>query len=138
MANLPTRIAFAVASQIDSRVILDRAGAERLLGRGDALYQAGDEMNPRRVQGALVSDDEIEAVCGFWRLQGDSQHTAADEAELQEARLKVEEVARDIADGNFEANPGFHCRFCAYKNLCPATETRIFRPAATKKTVRSK
>ena len=52
-ANLPTRIAFAVSSQIDSRVILDRAGAERLLGRGDALYQAGDEMNPRRVQGAL-------------------------------------------------------------------------------------
>ena len=69
-ANLPTRIAFAVSSQIDSRVILDRTGAERLLGRGDALYQAGDEMNPRRVQGALVSDEEIEAVCAFWREPG--------------------------------------------------------------------
>ena len=50
-----------MSSQIDSRVILDRVGAERLLGRGDALYQAGDEMNPRRVQGAFVSDEEIEA-----------------------------------------------------------------------------
>jgi S-DNA-T family DNA segregation ATPase FtsK/SpoIIIE len=82
-ANLPTRIAFAVSSQTDSRVILDRAGAERLLGRGDALYQAGDEMNPRRVQGAFASDEEIEAVCEFWRAQGASRHTADDEAELE-------------------------------------------------------
>jgi S-DNA-T family DNA segregation ATPase FtsK/SpoIIIE len=82
-ANLPTRIAFAVSSQTDSRVILDRAGAERLLGRGDALYQAGDEMNPRRVQGAFASDEEIEAVCEFWRAQGASRHTEADEAELE-------------------------------------------------------
>jgi S-DNA-T family DNA segregation ATPase FtsK/SpoIIIE len=82
-ANLPTRIAFAVSSQIDSRVILDRTGAERLLGRGDGLYQAGDEMNPRRVQGAYASDDEIDSICAVWRAQGESQHTAADEAELE-------------------------------------------------------
>jgi DNA segregation ATPase FtsK/SpoIIIE, S-DNA-T family len=82
-ANLPTRIAFAVSSQTDSRVILDRAGAERLLGRGDGLYQAGDEMNPRRFQGAFTSDDEIEALCAFWRGQGLSRHTAQDEEELE-------------------------------------------------------
>jgi S-DNA-T family DNA segregation ATPase FtsK/SpoIIIE len=82
-ANLPTRIAFAVSSMVDSRVILDRVGAERLLGRGDALYQAGDEMNPRRVQGAFAADDEIEAVVNHWRAQGSSLHTEADEVELE-------------------------------------------------------
>ena len=96
-ANLPTRIAFAVSSQIDSRVILDRTGAERLLGRGDALYQAGDEMNPRRVQGALVSDDEIEAVCAFWREQGVSQHSAEDEAELERLARQEDPEERLLA-----------------------------------------
>lgn len=81
-ANLPTRLAFAVSSQIDSRVILDRVGAERLLGRGDALYQPGDEMNPRRVQGAFVSDDEIEELCTHWRAQALPRHTDEDEAQL--------------------------------------------------------
>src|SRR5207247_10921595 len=103
-ANLPTRIAFAVSSMIDSRVILDRVGAERLLGRGDALYQAGDEMNPRRVQGAFASDEEIDCVCTFWRAQGESQHTADDAAELEKlARQEAPEErlmaqARPIRD----------------------------------------
>jgi S-DNA-T family DNA segregation ATPase FtsK/SpoIIIE len=96
-ANLPTRIAFAVSSQIDSRVILDRTGAERLLGRGDALYQAGDEMNPRRVQGALVSDDEIEAVCAWWRDQGSAQHTEDDEAELEKLARQEDPEERLLA-----------------------------------------
>jgi S-DNA-T family DNA segregation ATPase FtsK/SpoIIIE len=96
-ANLPTRIAFAVSSQIDSRVILDRTGAERLLGRGDGLYQAGDEMNPRRVQGALVSDDEIESVCSFWREQGVSQHTPDDEAELEKLARQEDPEERLLA-----------------------------------------
>ena len=74
----------------------------------------------------------------FYNLEENSLViTRRSEAELQEARFKVEEVARNIADGNFEANPGFHCRFCAYKNLCPATETRIFHAPATKKTIRA-
>ena len=96
-ANLPTRIAFAVSSQVDSRVILDRTGAERLLGRGDGLYQAGDEMNPRRVQGALVSDDEIEAICGFWGEQGVSQHTPEDEAELEKLARQEDPEERLLA-----------------------------------------
>jgi S-DNA-T family DNA segregation ATPase FtsK/SpoIIIE len=96
-ANLPTRIAFAVSSQIDSRVILDRTGAERLLGRGDALYQAGDEMNPRRVQGAFASDEEIEAVCAWWRDQGQAQHTADDEAELEKLARQEDPEERLLA-----------------------------------------
>ncbi len=101
-ANLPTRIAFAVSSQTDSRVILDHAGAERLLGRGDALYQAGDEMNPRRVQGAFISDDEIEELCNHWRAQALPRHTEEDEAQLEQlARQhdpeeKLLDLAREI------------------------------------------
>ena len=66
-ANFPTRMAFAVTSQIDSRVILDTAGAEQLLGRGDMLYLASDAPKPIRVQGTYVSDREIERLVTFWR-----------------------------------------------------------------------
>ncbi len=65
-ANFPTRIAFAVSSQVDSRTILDQAGAEKLLGKGDMLYLAPDAQKPKRVQGVYVSDDEIESVVKFW------------------------------------------------------------------------
>jgi DNA segregation ATPase FtsK/SpoIIIE, S-DNA-T family len=69
-ANIPSRIAFAVGSQVDSRVILDTGGAEKLLGRGDMLYQPVDAGKPTRIQGAFVSDSEVEAVVNFWKSQG--------------------------------------------------------------------
>ncbi|HET7420039.1 MAG TPA: DNA translocase FtsK [Candidatus Dormibacteraeota bacterium] len=69
-ANIPSRIAFAVSSQVDSRVILDTSGAEKLLGRGDMLYQPVDAGKPTRIQGAFVSDQEVEGVINFWRSQG--------------------------------------------------------------------
>ncbi|HET7467850.1 MAG TPA: DNA translocase FtsK [Candidatus Dormibacteraeota bacterium] len=69
-ANIPSRIAFAVGSQVDSRVILDAGGAEKLLGRGDMLYQPVDAGKPTRIQGAFVSDSEVEAVVSFWKSQG--------------------------------------------------------------------
>jgi S-DNA-T family DNA segregation ATPase FtsK/SpoIIIE len=68
-ANFPARIAFAVASNTDSRVILDQPGAERLLGRGDMLYQAPDTPAPSRLQGVFVSDSEIHRLVEFWRAQ---------------------------------------------------------------------
>ncbi|HEY1013850.1 MAG TPA: DNA translocase FtsK, partial [Herpetosiphonaceae bacterium] len=68
-ANFPSRIAFAVTSQIDSRVILDTPGAEQLLGRGDMLYLAADAAKPVRIQGTYVSDGEVEQVVRFWRAQ---------------------------------------------------------------------
>ena len=67
-ANFPARIAFMVASQIDSRVILDKPGAERLLGRGDMLFQAPDASGPARLQGVHVSDSEIQRLVDYWRL----------------------------------------------------------------------
>ncbi len=66
-ANFPARIAFAVASSVDSRVILDVPGAERLLGRGDMLFVPPDVSQPLRLQGAFVSDQEIETLIRFWR-----------------------------------------------------------------------
>ena len=69
-ANIPSRIAFAAGSQVDSRVILDAGGAEKLLGRGDMLYQPVDAGKPTRIQGAFVSDPEVEGVVNFWKTQG--------------------------------------------------------------------
>jgi S-DNA-T family DNA segregation ATPase FtsK/SpoIIIE len=66
-ANFPARIAFAVTSQIDSRVILDSPGAERLLGKGDMLYMAADSAKLQRLQGVFVSDQELNRLVRFWR-----------------------------------------------------------------------
>lgn len=64
-ANIPARIAFAVASATDSRTILDRMGAEKLLGRGDMLFQSADMASPKRIQGAFLADDEVKRVVEF-------------------------------------------------------------------------
>lgn len=66
-ANFPARISFAVTSQVDSRVILDTAGAEKLLGRGDMLYMPPDSSKLIRLQGCFVSDEELERLVNFWR-----------------------------------------------------------------------
>ena len=68
-ANIPSRIAFAVSAQVDSRVILDMGGAERLLGRGDMLYLPIDAPKPIRAQGALVTNHEIDKLVAFWKRQ---------------------------------------------------------------------
>jgi DNA segregation ATPase FtsK/SpoIIIE, S-DNA-T family len=73
-ANIPSRIAFAMTSGIDSRTILDTTGAEDLLGRGDMLYQPIDAPRAVRLQGVLVTDDEINDVAGHWRQQGGPQY----------------------------------------------------------------
>ena len=69
-ANIPCRIAFAVASQVDSRVILDTQGAEKLLGRGDMLYLPPEQAKPVRIQGAFVSEKEINSLVSFLKNQG--------------------------------------------------------------------
>jgi DNA segregation ATPase FtsK/SpoIIIE-like protein len=93
-ANFPARIAFAMSSQVDSRTILDQVGAEKLLGRGDMLYQSPTEAKPVRLQGALVSDQEIERVVEFWR-------TAA----LPSDQVQPEEFAARAADGSDSQDP---------------------------------
>jgi len=76
-ANIPGRIAFAVASQTDSRTILDQSGAEKLLGRGDMLFTCSEMSKPKRIQGAFVSSDEIERIVSFLRKKGEPDYNLA-------------------------------------------------------------
>ena len=88
-ANFPTRIAFQMASKVDSRTVLDANGAEQLLGRGDMIFLPPGANKQMRVHGAWVSDEEVKAVCEFLRTQGMAQY--------EEIVLATEE---EIADGN--------------------------------------
>jgi DNA segregation ATPase FtsK/SpoIIIE, S-DNA-T family len=76
-ANVPSRIAFAMASNVDSRTVLDAPGAEDLIGRGDMLYQPADLPRPVRLQGVFVSDDEVKVVTRFWQGQGGPDYNEA-------------------------------------------------------------
>jgi len=88
-ANFPTRISFAVTSQVDSRTILDMGGAEKLLGRGDMLYMPTEAAKPKRLQGCYVSDAETERLVYFWGSQ----------RKEEAAQLKVEELVSPSAFG---------------------------------------
>ncbi|MBD7943483.1 DUF87 domain-containing protein [Psychrobacillus sp. Sa2BUA9] len=90
-ANIPTRIAFSVSSQIDSRTILDQQGAERLLGRGDMLYQGNGMSSPVRIQGTYVTDDEIESVIDFARSQGTPNYMFEQDELIQKTETASEQ-----------------------------------------------
>jgi S-DNA-T family DNA segregation ATPase FtsK/SpoIIIE len=97
-ANIPSRIAFAVSSQVDSRTILDGAGAEQLLGRGDMLYSPVGSLKPRRVQGALVTEEEIRHAVDFWKDRGTPEFDEAianAEAHREEFREEEDELFWD-------------------------------------------
>ena len=68
-ANFPSRISFAVSSNVDSRTVLDSVGAEKLLGRGDLLFMSTSTIKPKRLQGAFISDEEVDAIVSFWNKQ---------------------------------------------------------------------
>jgi S-DNA-T family DNA segregation ATPase FtsK/SpoIIIE len=89
--NIPARIAFAVSSQTDSRVILDQGGAEALLGQGDMLFRGAGTSKLQRIQGAFVTEEEIARIAGHWSRQGEPEF----EAELLEAR---EDTGDEILD----------------------------------------
>lgn len=82
-ANISSRIALTVSSQIDSRTILDSAGAEKLLGRGDMLYAPIGSSKPIRVQGCFISDEEVENLCDFVKNQGESQYSDEIQKEIE-------------------------------------------------------
>jgi S-DNA-T family DNA segregation ATPase FtsK/SpoIIIE len=96
-ANFPTRIAFAMASQIDSRTILDTPGAEDLIGRGDMLYQPPDLPRPMRLQGVFVSDQEVKKVIEHWRAE--EPHTHYDSA-ITAVEEEETEGADDLSDSD--------------------------------------
>ena len=93
--NIPSRIAFAVSSSIDSRTILDKSGAETLLGKGDMLYLSADSSKPVRIQGAFLSDDEVEKVVDFVKSQSKAQYDpnmTPSEVSSQSGDFSTEEV----------------------------------------------
>jgi len=97
-ANFPTRISFAVTSQVDSRTILDMVGAEKLLGRGDMLYMPTDSAKPKRLQGCWVSDAETERLVYFWGSQ----------RREETAQLKIGELVPSgtaVREGGFPEDP---------------------------------
>ena len=93
-ANIPSRISFAVSSQIDSRTILDMSGAEKLLGKGDMLFYPVGAAKPRRVQGAFVSDQEVEQLLDFIRSQGQEAEANEEIISFTENAAKDEEKAK--------------------------------------------
>jgi S-DNA-T family DNA segregation ATPase FtsK/SpoIIIE len=98
-ANVPARIAFAVSSQTDSRVILDQNGAESLLGQGDMLFRPASEGRPARIQGAFVTEDEIERLTDHWRRQGEPEmHEELLEAVETEDGRSADEFSPDADD----------------------------------------
>ncbi|WP_178021874.1 DNA translocase FtsK [uncultured Paenibacillus sp.] len=97
-ANIPSRIAFGVSSQVDSRTILDMAGAEKLLGRGDMLYMPMGASKPIRVQGAFMSDQEVEAIVGYVRGQGQAEYDESLVPEVDDEVQETEEVLDELYD----------------------------------------
>ena len=94
-ANVPSRIAFTVATQIDSRTILDQAGAERLLGRGDMLFNPIGANKPIRIQGAFISDEEVEELIAFVKGQGQPEYDEVMMAETDKGAESSDTMSSD-------------------------------------------
>ena len=101
-ANIPSRIAFAVASAMESRIILDTAGAEKLVGRGDMLYAPLGEGKPKRVQGCFISSEEIERVVNFVKENGETDY---DESVIDKINAAVAEKEKGGGKGGSNAAP---------------------------------
>ena len=96
-ANIPSRIAFAVSQAVDSRTILDQAGAERLLGYGDMLYLPNGETSPKRIQGVFIKDDEVNNICEYVKSQAKPQYDDAF-IQLKDLQNQGGEVSNQTAD----------------------------------------
>lgn len=101
-ANISSRIALTVSSQIDSRTILDAAGAEKLLGHGDMLYNPIGASKPLRVQGCFISDEEVEALCDFVKNQGESQYDEEIAKEIEAKAVQDKKSSPFENDGDAE------------------------------------
>lgn len=100
-ANIPSRIAFAVSQAVDSRTILDQAGAEQLLGNGDMLYLPNGETSPKRIQGVYIKDEEVNRICEYVKSQAKSHYDDAF-IQLKDLQNMGKEVASECADPLYE------------------------------------
>ncbi len=94
-ANIPSRIAFAVSSQVDSRTILDMVGAEKLLGKGDMLFYPAGAPKPTRIQGAFISDGEVEKIVNFLKANGEATYNEDIIESIENANKTDKEVAEE-------------------------------------------
>lgn len=104
-ANVPSRIAFAVSSQVDSRTILDSVGAEKLLGKGDMLYFPSGAPKPSRVQGAFVTDDEVEKIVDFVKSNGVATYSEDILESIENTNKTDKEIAQESADEDDDTDP---------------------------------
>ena len=103
-ANIPSRIAFAVSSQVDSRTILDMAGAEKLLGKGDMLFYPTGMSKPTRIQGAFISDKEVEKVVDFIKSNGTAKYSDEILESIEKANTNEKE-AKNLEEDDDETDP---------------------------------
>ena len=96
-ANIPSRIAFAVSSQVDSRTILDMVGAEKLLGKGDMLFYPTGAPKPTRIQGAFISDAEVEKIVNFLKANGEAKYNEDILESIENANKTDKEIAQEDA-----------------------------------------
>ena len=96
-ANVPSRIAFAVSSQVDSRTILDSVGAEKLLGKGDMLFFPAGAPKPSRVQGAFVTDEEVEKIVDFIKSNGTATYSEDILESIENSNKTDKELAQEQA-----------------------------------------
>ena len=104
-ANIPSRIAFAVSSQVDSRTILDQVGAEKLLGKGDMLFYPSGAPKPVRVQGAFVSDEEVEKIVSFVKSNGVATYNDDILDSIENSNKTDKELADEAAAGEDDTDP---------------------------------
>ena len=102
-ANISSRIALTVTSQVDSRTILDAGGAEKLLGRGDMLYNPIGASKPIRVQGCFISDEEVENLCAFIKNQGETEYDESIQKEI-EAKAVQDKKSNPFENDGAEEN----------------------------------
>ena len=104
-ASVPSRIAFAVSSQVDSRTILDQVGAEKLLGKGDMLYFPSGASKPTRVQGCFVDDSEVEKIVDFVKANGEAKYSEDIIESIENNNKSDKEIAEDKDDDSDEFLP---------------------------------
>ena len=124
-ANFPARISFAVTSQVDSRVIIDSVGADKLLGRGDMLFMAPDSSKLQRLQGCYVSDKELSALVRYWKGVRGTQEAVQPEAVVQQRMWDEIEASQAQAAGEDELPPQ---AIALVQEQNPAPITMLQRP----------
>jgi DNA segregation ATPase FtsK/SpoIIIE, S-DNA-T family len=128
-ANVPSRIAFTVASQVDSRVILDQGGAEKLLGQGDGLFMSASTIKPVRFQSCLVEENEIRKVVNFWREQAQTNNSVTNLRPEVTESPKTKLVVPGLIDSREDENEDMYHKIQKFVIAKQAASTSMLQTA---------